>query len=341
VVFRHRNQVHRSPLLSVVVPAFNVERYLGECLTSLVEQNLAGQLEVVIVDDGSTDRSGAIGRSFVSGRPGWHLLRTENRGLGAARNTGVRHTHGQYLTFLDSDDMMLPGAYEGMLSTLEASNSDFAVGSAKRNFATGLQQPPWLRRVHRERRIAVTLNEFPAILGNAVAWSKMFRRSFWDRQQLCFPEGMVYEDQVTVTKAYLVAEAFDILVRPLVYWRIRDDGSSITQHRASLIDVRDRFLTKRMTTDLIERLGSAQVLHHWYTRVVITDLPIYFRAIPGASDEYWSLLTQGLRELWRNAPPFSETSLRPWEATVASLVLQGRRRDAEKAVALANDAGSP
>ena len=153
-----------------------------------------------------------------------------------------------FLGFLDSDDVVPPGALATLASTLEESGSDFVTGSIVRWQADGLHEPPWMRRLHRERRLGVTAREHPEILGDVFAWNKLFRTSFWRAQGLEWPEGVRYEDQPTTTRAFL-AGTFDVVPEVVYHWRIRQDGSSITQQRASTTDLRDRWRTKRMALD--------------------------------------------------------------------------------------------
>jgi glycosyltransferase involved in cell wall biosynthesis len=317
------------PCVSVVVPVHNVERYVEECLESIVAQDVA-DLECIIVDDGSTDRSATLAAPFVAGRRGWRLIRTENRGLGAARNVGIQCAHAEYLTFADSDDVVAPGAYAFMMSALERSGSDFAVGSAKRNFPTGEKQPPWLWLLHQRRRIATTLDEFPEIMGDTFAWNKMFRRAFWDRLGLAFPAGLLYEDQVVVTRAYLLAEAFDVLVRPVYFYRIRDDGSSILQRRGRLHDLRNWIRAKQMTTALVADYGSTEVQYVWYTKVMPRNLAPYLAAIVDCDDEYWQTLRDGMKALWRASPPVSDWRKPAPVRVVAWLVMHDERATAAK-----------
>ncbi|MBA2559374.1 MAG: glycosyltransferase, partial [Propionibacteriales bacterium] len=251
-----------TPRLSVVVPVYNVESYLSACLDSLLAQSFT-DLEVVVVDDGSTDGSSAIAERYVREHDRWRLIRTTNRGLGAARNRGVAEVRGEYLAFLDSDDLLPPHAYQLMVSTLQHSGSDFVVGSLELLVDGRLVEPRWIRRAHLQRRLGVTLEEMPPIMRNVFAWNKVFRRSFYERAGLSFPEGVRYEDQVAITEAYLRADAFDVVRRPVYIWRIRDDGSSITQRRHELADLEDRIATKRLTTGLVRRLGSSDLVDFW------------------------------------------------------------------------------
>ncbi len=314
--------------LSVVVPVFNVAPYLYECLESLAAQSYQ-DFDVVLVDDGSTDGSTALAEKFARRRAGWQLVHSDRRGPGGARNRGVEVARGEFLAFLDSDDLLLPGAYELMMSTLEASGSDFVVGSLVRFVAGERIEPPWIRRAHARRRLGTTLEEHPEILINVFPWSKVFRRSFYDRAGLVWAEGIRYEDQVFSTEAYLRAERFDVVRRPVYVWRVRTDGTSITQRRHELADLEDRVRTKEMTTDVVRRLGSPAVLDYWARNGLPGDLPVYFREIPGSSEDYWQLLHTATRDLFQGLPRIEHSQLPPAQRLIGWLVAEGRRADAE------------
>src|SRR3954449_5241960 len=110
------------PRVSVVVPIYNVEPYLGDCLDSLAAQTFR-DLEIVMVDDGSTDRSGEIARDYGARDPRFRLVERPNGGLSAARNTGIDAARGEFLAFVDSDDVVAPTAYERLVAALDASGS--------------------------------------------------------------------------------------------------------------------------------------------------------------------------------------------------------------------------
>ena len=179
------------PRVTVVVPVYDVERWLPESLDSLLGQS-GVDLEVVVVDDGSPDGSGAIADEYAARDHRVRVVHVPNGGLGSARNVGTEGVTGDFLGFLDSDDVVPPGALATLASTLEESGSDFVTGWIVRWQADGLHEPPWMRRLHRERRLGVTAREHPEILGDVFAWDKLFRRSFWDAAGLAWPEGIHY-----------------------------------------------------------------------------------------------------------------------------------------------------
>src|SRR3954451_21837628 len=126
----------RGPsLLSVVVPAYDVAADLPACLDSVrAESSGVGRtgLEVVVVDDGSPDEVGEIAEGYAARDPRVRVVHTDNRGLGAARNEGLRHVTGDLLAFADSDDVVPPGAYATLLRQLRRTGSDVVTGSVAR-----------------------------------------------------------------------------------------------------------------------------------------------------------------------------------------------------------------
>lgn len=120
-----------EPLVSVIIPAFNAERYISETIESVLSQQAGFETEIIVVDDGSTDRTPQILSSFI---PQITLLRQQNAGVSAARNAGVACAAGTYCLFLDADDLLLPGSLERSLSLLEVNTRCAAVFSMVRCF---------------------------------------------------------------------------------------------------------------------------------------------------------------------------------------------------------------
>ena len=329
------------PLVSVVVPAYDVADYLGACLDSLLAQTHR-EVEVVVVDDGSPDASGEIADAYAARESRVRAVHTENRGLGAARNEGARHTTGSLLTFADSDDVVPRTAYADLVRAVERDGSDFATGSIVRWEDGGLLEPPWMRRLHRDAG-PHAIGEVPELLGDVFAWNKLFRRDFFDRAGaggLRWPEGVRYEDQPTTTRAFLAARRFSVLPEVVYHWRIRADGSSITQQRSSLADLTDRFATKRMSRDAVLAHGDAHVTEVFLDRVLAGDLHRYFAEIPGCSEQWWTTLRDGVRELWAGRS-LTSSGLLPVHRLTGWLVEQDRREDAAAVMSYAATLGAP
>lgn len=317
-------------MIGVVVPAYGVAAWLPACLDSLLAQTW-DRLDVVVVDDGSPDECGEIAEEYAGRDERLRVVHTPNQGLGAARNEGLRHVRGDLLAFLDADDVLPPAAYATLAGSLERTSSDFATGSVVRWEADGLHEPPWMRRLHNPARTGLRADDHPEILGDVFAWNKLFRRSFWEAAGLSWPVGVRYEDQPTLTAAYLRG-SFDVLPEVVYRWRIRDDGSSITQQRSSLEDLADRRLTKRQSLELVRAEGSEQVQRVFLDRVLAGDLWRYFVELPGCPDEWWEALRAMVLEFWGERS-LVHSGLTPVHRLVGWLVEQGRRADAEAVMA--------
>ena len=322
-----------------MVPVYNVEDFLPACLDSLLGQHHRN-LDVVIVDDGSPDRSGEIAERYAARDRRLRVVHTENHGLGAARNEGLRHVRGDLLAFLDSDDVLPPDAYTLLRDTLRETGSDFVTGSFLRWENGEYHEPRWMRRLHKDRRAGITAEEHPEILGDVFAWDKMFRRSFWDRADLRWPEATRYEDQPTATAAYLRG-TFDVIPDHVCHWRIHGYVTAATKHRASVVNMRDRFQTKRMSLDLVRAEGSPVIEQMFLERVLPGDMWRHFNVIPEASEEWWGLLVAGVRDLW-GSHSLVHSGLPPVHRLVGWLVEQDRRADAEAVVRyIAERGGGP
>jgi len=328
----------KPPLVGVVVPAYGVEQWLPACLASLVGQT-HGEWEAVVVDDGSKDRSGEIAEEWARRDRRIRVLHTPNGGLGAARNAGVAAVRGDLVAFLDSDDVLPPTAYADLVGALTGSGSDMVTGSAVRWEGGELVEPPWMHRLHNPARSGIRIEEHPEMLGDVFAWNKLYRRSYWDDVGLLWPEGVCYEDQPTTTRAFLGA-TFDVLPEVVYHWRIRDDGTSITQQRHRLTDLQDRVLTKRMSLGAVHAHGDPDVERMFVDRVLAGDMHRYFSQIPDSDDTWWETLRDAVLEFWGDRS-LVHSGLPPAHRLCGWLVEQGRRDDAERLMSHLAEHGGP
>lgn len=235
-----------STPVTVIVPGYDVAEYAVEALDSLRAQTHP-RWTAILVDDASTDETARIFADAEADDPRFRLLRhDEQRGLGAARNSGLALVDTPYTAFLDADDVMRPDALTRLADTLDRTGSDFVVGAYVRlrpdadgpDYTAGEVQP-WVAAATDPARSATTLAQHPAASGNIVAWSKLSRTAFWRARGLRFPEGRYYEDQVLAQRMYTSAAAFDVIPDVVVEWRQRRDGGSITQRLGEIDVLRD------------------------------------------------------------------------------------------------------
>ncbi|MEW5541921.1 CDP-glycerol glycerophosphotransferase family protein [Streptomyces cyaneofuscatus] len=283
----------KPPLLSVVIPVHNVEDYLEDCLRSVAEQSLDA-IEVVMVDDGSTDGSPAIAEEFAARDGRFRLVRQENAGLSAARNTGVRHTTPTvpYLAFADSDDFVVHDAYERMVASLESTGSDLVTGNVWRLTGQGRQQA-WQYRWLTASRPRTHITRDPRLLADRVAWNKVFRRSFWDGHAFAFPEGKLYEDTPVMIPAHYLAGAVDVLHEHVYYWRVRE--GSITRRRTDVTGVRDRIAACEQVSAFLGEggHGGAAQRRAYDASCLRDDFGYFLDGLPMGGDAYRTAFLEG------------------------------------------------
>jgi len=270
-------------MLTVVVPVHNVARYLDICLESLARQTYR-DLDVVLVDDGSTDGSGPLAAAWPARDPRFRLVRQPNAGLGAARNAGAALARGDYLAFVDADDVLPPYAFEVLVGALEQTGSDFATGDVRLLTDGSLAPSPLHAGTHRETRLAVDPREHRYLVYDRLACNKVWRRSFWGDTR--FPEGVHYEDIPVTVPLYRRARAVDVLGLPVYYWRQRPPGDpSISQRLAEQRNLDDRFAA--VSTARRELAATDPAFATWYAQTALqSDLRLVLEVLPDVDDAY-------------------------------------------------------
>lgn len=323
-------QPYLPGLLSVVVPAYGVEDYLEECLDSLRFQEHRS-IEIVVVDDGSPDNCAEIAQRIAREDRRVRLVRQPNGGLSAARNTGVEHAVGEFLAFVDADDTVALRAFSAPIDALRESGSDLAITHYDRLGKDGKLVPAggWIRRAHEERRLGVTLETFPAAMVNAVAWSKVYRRTFWDAADLSFPVGRLYEDQPVSMEAFAKARAFDVLPTVGVHWRVRGDRSSLSQSSATVKNLAEHNEAVRVSLAALRENGHPAAADARVLQLLANNMPHFVRHLAIAGDQFWELLRTGIAELTQGITPATYRREVPaLDKVLYELIVTGRRDDA-------------
>lgn len=260
-----------NPLVTVIVPGRDVASFAPAAIASLQAQS-EPHWRALLIDDGSRDDTGAVFAAAAASDSRFEVLQHhEARGLGAARNLGLDRADTPFVGFLDADDELTAHALSLWLGALNESGSDFVAGAYVRTreagggYVPGRVQP-WVAKATDPRRLGVTLAEHPHASANIVAWSKLSRAHVWDR--LRFPENVAYEDQIVAQRMYAEARSFDVIPEVVAHWRLRADGTSITQGKSRLPVLRDYLTALR---------GGIRVLHDaGVVEAVITRLDLIF-----------------------------------------------------------------
>lgn len=194
-------------LISVVLPVYNVESYLKESINSILRQSYQN-LEIILVDDGSTDESGNICDSYQSLDSRIVVYHKENGGLSDARNYGIEHANGEYIYLVDSDDFLIRSdTLEQLYDGLVANSADIAVAKYIEYVEGDIIQESTsltIQIMDRERAIASQYNYTNYKLSFVVAWNKLYKKDLFDT--ITYPCGKLHEDEFTTYKLYLASE---------------------------------------------------------------------------------------------------------------------------------------
>jgi CDP-glycerol glycerophosphotransferase len=298
-----------APRVSVVVPVYDVERYLEECLDSIAHQSF-GDLEVIMVDDGSTDGSAAIAGRYARRDRRFRLVTQPNGGLSKARNTGADLARGEFLCFVDSDDKLAPDFCELLLGALEQTGSDFATGNVLRFDSHDTRQAPFVARTFRQTRLATHVTRFRGLLVDRIVPNKMWRRSFWDEHGFRFPEGVVHEDVPVVVPAQFLARSVDVIADHVYLYREREgDDRSITQRRNEIKMLLDRLAGVEHVTEFLGDRVSPEARRWYQQSVVAEDLRYHLDVLDDADDAYRQTFLERVNAYLAAAPADVERGL--------------------------------
>lgn len=289
--------------VSVIIPVYNVEKYLEQCLQSVADQTLR-DIEVICVDDGSTDNSFEIVKKFAEKDSRFIAVQQANGGAGAARNNGLRRARGKYLSFLDSDDFfdekMLQEAYE----CAEKHSADFVVFQSDQFYEdqNEYKNVSWTLRYAEVppyqpfSRRAMTDNIFKVFVG--WAWDKLYNRQFVLDNNLWFQEQRTSNDMLFVFSAVAIAKRIAYVEKGkiLVHQR-RDSSDSLSKTREkswdcfykALIALRERLYAEGIYEE-VEKDYINYALHFSLWNLNTIAQPTYDKLLDKLTNEWWAEL---------------------------------------------------
>ncbi len=251
-----------SPVLSVIVPVYNVADYLIPCLDSIINQTL-GELEIICVEDVSTDNSRNILEKYAKENNRIRIIyHDKNRGLSAARNSGIQAANAPYIAFVDSDDTVAPEMYKTMLEMMQESGADVSVCGVDVKYDDEF----CFIKNSDDKFFFINKTEVKKIdksvlaTCNVVAWNKIFKKSIIDQYKLCFPEGLAFEDNSFFWKYFTHAKSVHFIENKFYnYYRRTGSitGNSIVSQQAY---IHDRLF---VLLDIYKHLQKYGILHEY------------------------------------------------------------------------------
>ena len=234
-----------QPSVSIIVPIYNVEQYVEDCICSVMRQTYDGPIECILVDDCGTDNSMVVVDRIISeyhGPISFKILRHDNnRGLSAARNTGMDAASGDYYFFLDSDDELTDDCIEKLTKPLETEWYDVVIGNVQcyKIFPSGQQESI---KSHLELPINNDMQlDFQIRMRmiyrwkNMTAWNRLFRSGFIRQYHLQFKEGLLYEDQLWSFQLACLASSFYVMNHITYHYKLREGSISFPHNMQKYI----------------------------------------------------------------------------------------------------------
>lgn len=221
-----------SPKVSIIIPVYNVEPYIEECLQSVMRQTYSGMIECILVDDCGTDNSIEVAERLIKVYDGpieFKVLHHEhNRGVSAARNTGIDAACGEYVFFLDSDDWISDDCIERLAQPLGFEQYDFVMGDYNRQ-GEDSHVPCQEGKYHKNGLKSTDRSGIP------VVWNRLFRKSFLVDNHLSFEAGKVYEDAIFSFDLACVDRKYYVVKAVTYYYRKREGSITMPKNQSDMV----------------------------------------------------------------------------------------------------------
>ena len=296
--------------ISIIVPVYNVELYLEQCLDSLVKQTFQ-DIKIIVINDGSTDNSQTIIDKFVLNFPDKVITAyKENGGLSSARNFGLEYAQGEYLGFIDSDDYIELDLYERMYDLIKEENADLIVCNIKYFYEDSSKQEFISKGLNNQWN---TDPKKAALLSPMFAWNKLYKRDVFITNNLRYPLGLWHEDIPVTVKMIILSNKIVALDTVGVNYRQRENSIMNAKYNPKMHDI---FKILDLTLTEVRHQDKLNKYHDEIEYLFIEHLLFYgaFRFL--RSSGYNSLLPEAIRLIkntfpnWRHNKYLQKLSLK-------------------------------
>lgn len=276
--------------ISVIVPVYNEENRIKDTIDSLICQSIFKDLEVILIDDGSSDNSLQIMEEFSEAYSNVFSYHKENEGLTFTRNYGIDLANGEYIAFLDADDYVPEHAYENLYNLAKEYGHDVVSGhflrfkdeKVRREFISSTIS----KRITQTLE-STTLEQCKILTWDSVVWNKLYKASFLKENDIKFPyERITFEDNIFSIEAYYLAESVGFLNEDVYYWRENDPNTSLSTSN-DVVSFVDRIKIMNMVNDcMLDHDCDDEIRHKKYEKWLTVDLNDMALLIPDVDDCY-------------------------------------------------------
>jgi len=212
--------------VSIIIPVYNVEKFMKKAIDTAINQTYKN-IEIILVDDGSTDNSGKICDEYKKQDERIVVFHTENGGLSIARNVGLDNATGEYVMFMDSDDFFELDAVENLYKAIEEKQADYVIGNYINTNEEGKQwdNPVFPFEQFSEFKLSIEDSFSSFFVMNSGVWNKIFNRQFIENLNLRFEKGLPAEDAIFTTYCFIKAKDVYYIPKVVYNYRLRNSGS--------------------------------------------------------------------------------------------------------------------
>lgn len=252
--------------ISIIIPIYNVEKYLEECLNSVYNLELVNK-EIILVNDGSKDNSLEIAKKYKENYPEKTILiNQKNKGLSGARNTGIINSKGEYLFFLDSDDYVDTKELELFLEEGITKKQDILVGNFFYKYENEIKKSTFLNKnIENKTGLYYLKESFKYKMFSSVVWKSLYYKKFLIENELYFKEGLLHEDVLFSAKALYLAKKVGYSNKYFYYYR-QTNSTSIMK----TLNEKNYLHMLYIVRELIEFQGRFEKENKFYNRIIVT-----------------------------------------------------------------------
>ena len=308
----------KTPELSIIVPIYKVEKYLDECIQSILGQTFT-DLELILVDDGSPDACPQMCDAIAEQDSRVRVIHQKNGGLSAARNTGIEAARGNWLGFVDSDDFVAPDFYEKLYNAAVNADADCAICSVQLTHEDGsrmdtLQHWKVYGGGYTGEDILKTItwqNNAPYL----VAWNKLYRREVF--RTLRYPVGRINEDVFVFAELFDTIKMVACVEQPLYFYRQRKD--SIMQSKCALRNL-DEMWSFVHCFECFQRSGRMKMLPFVESRIFAKLTGVYYRL--SAQEQHSDAMRQAMAAQKKAAKLLRQQGMLAKKAALRTMLFQ-------------------
>ena len=282
-----------TKLISIIVPIYNVEQYLGKCVDSLFATAGIERTEIILIDDGSTDGSGLLADSYAERYDYVTCYHKTNGGLSDARNYGIKKATGKYVFFFDSDDMIISDAFKSVIEAAEVNDADIlqwdgvCIDTEDNEITTDYSRRIVHRGLSDDGKVITGLDMIKTQLESVkdcpfVVWLRAYKRSYLEQNGFQFEKGWIHEDELWSPVVLTKAESVLYLPKKVYCYRVREYSIMTTfdtdrdMHAGIIVNIMRR-QNEYYSTEIKDEKDRTMLLAHWARKYMgeITKFELY------------------------------------------------------------------